>query len=74
MQTRSKLKKGATLADVIDAMEVQVVNYMAGKRGMAEQAFRNLLDKDAEVRASYSRKIARLLRAAGLNPAVQVGK
>jgi hypothetical protein len=73
MQT-VKLKKGHTLADVTEAIEAEVVKYMAGKRRLGEQAFRALLDKDSEVRASYSRKIARLLRATGLNPAVQVCK
>ena len=65
MQT-AKLKKGATLFDVLDGIESAVVDYMSKKRGMTEERFRKLLQQDAEVRASYGRKIDRGLKSTGL--------
>ena len=68
------LRKGATLFDVLDEIEAAVVHHMAERRGLTEQAFRNLLGKDKEVAGSYCRKISRSLRATGLNHAKLVGR
>lgn len=68
-----ELKKGSTIFDVLDGIETAVVTYMAGKRGLTELAFRNLLNTSTEVRASYGRKIARTLASTGLNPTKLVG-
>lgn len=53
------LKKGKTFADALDEIETSVVEYMRTKRGIDEAGMRQLLEKDAEVRASYGRKIQR---------------
>lgn len=74
MTMKNKLHKGATLADLSEAIEGQVVAYMAGKRGLDEAKFRKLLDADGDVRASYMRKIARGLAHTGVDLSVQVGK
>lgn len=56
-----KLNPGVTPACLLDAFEETVVKYMQERRGIDEQAMRTLLDKDAEVRASYRRKIQRAI-------------
>ena len=72
--TRPMLRKGKDLFEVIDHIEGAAVAYMAGKRGLGEQAMRNLIDSDAEVRASWQRKIARGLKATGLDTTKLIGR
>ena len=66
------LKPGSTFACALDAIEGEVVTYMKGRRGIDESTMRNLLESDAEVRASYRRKIERSIQGAiaqGYDPA-----
>lgn len=65
------LKKGKTFADVLDDIEKAVLLYMSSKRELDEAGMRQLLEKDTEVRASYSRKIQReidAMKARGFHP------
>lgn len=56
------LKKGAVREDVLDTLEGTVVKYMANTRSLDEAGIRKLLLADPEVRASYLRKIERLVQ------------
>ena len=69
-----RLRKGCTLFDVLDGIESAVVAYMAGRRGITEQQMRDLLNKDAEARASWMRKVRRGMDSTGLDPAKLVGR
>lgn len=51
-------------AEMIDTFDQTVVEYMAGRRNLGEKAMRNLLDTDADTKASYDCKIGRLVAAA----------
>lgn len=55
------LSKGKTFADALDEIESSVVDYMCVRRGIDEAGMRQLLEKDTEVRASYGRKIQRMI-------------
>lgn len=68
-----KLKRGATFADMLDDIEGSVVRYMRTKRGIDEVAMRRLLEADQEVKASYGRKIERMIQGMidkGVHPSV----
>lgn len=55
------LSKGKTFADALDEIEASVVLHMSMRREIDEAGMRQLLEKDAEVRASYGRKIQRMI-------------
>ncbi len=54
--------KGTTAPDVLDTLEGATVEYMRTKRNIDEAAMRKLIHEDADIRASYSRKIERMVR------------
>lgn len=57
-----KINPKTVREDVLDAFDVAVITYMAGRRQLDEMAMRTLVLVDVEVRASYSRKIERGVR------------
>lgn len=70
--TQSTTLQVQAFEDFLDVCDEQTVAYMAMRRKIDEAAMRKLLHKDAEVGASYHRKIARLVEAAkqkGFTPA-----
>jgi hypothetical protein len=73
MAHKITLKPGTTVHDLLDTIEAETTKYMATTRGLTEQDFRKLLNKDPEVQASYNRKNTRAkqaLIAAGLSAKV----
>lgn len=64
MKHQIVLKPGTTGPDLLDTIDVAVVEYMRGKRGLDEKQMRNLLLADVTVCASYNRKIERSVWAA----------
>lgn len=54
--------KGTTAPDILDKLDTEVVKYMGSTRQIDEAATRKLIHDDESVRASYSRKIERLVR------------
>jgi hypothetical protein len=55
------LAKGTTPEDVRDVLDHQVIKYMGSTRKLDEAGIRKLIHHDETVRASYYRKIERLI-------------
>lgn len=64
MAQKIVFKKGVTAPDILDAFDTSVVAYMMGRRSIDETAMRQLIHDDQEVRASYLRKVERLVKHA----------
>lgn len=61
-QMKVCVQKGVTAADILDSIEATVIRYMSTARQLDEVGMRKLIDQQEPVRASYFRKIERMVQ------------